>query len=231
MADSAPAHVGNVQQAVDSAQVDERPEVRDVLDRAFAQLARSDLRQQRLLHLLALVFDQLSPRDDDIPPLLVDLQNHALDLAIDVHADIGRTADIDLAGRQEDVDADVHEQAALDLPDDLAFDDVPFLVALDDLFPLAHPVGFALREQDQAKVVLDLLQQHVDFFTRLRRFGGIGPFFERHNSFALVANVDQHIFAVDANDGAGDSFIDIERAGTLVGEDVHLGVVLVPVSQ
>ena len=39
MVDPAPAHVGDVQQAVDAAQVDERAEVGDVLDRALANLA------------------------------------------------------------------------------------------------------------------------------------------------------------------------------------------------
>ena len=40
MADAAPAHVGDVQQAVDAAQVDERAELGDVLDHALADLAR-----------------------------------------------------------------------------------------------------------------------------------------------------------------------------------------------
>ena len=39
MADAAPAHVGDVQQAVDAAQVDERAELGDVLDHALAELA------------------------------------------------------------------------------------------------------------------------------------------------------------------------------------------------
>ena len=44
---------------------------------------------------------------------------HSIVLA-DVVADVGRPADVDLAGRQEDVDADVDEQAALDLAGDHA---------------------------------------------------------------------------------------------------------------
>ena len=41
---------------------------------------------------------------------------HSMVLA-DVIADVGGPADIDLAGRQKDVDADVDQQAALDLAD------------------------------------------------------------------------------------------------------------------
>ena len=39
MVDASPAHVGDVQQAVDAAQVDERAELGDVLDDALAALA------------------------------------------------------------------------------------------------------------------------------------------------------------------------------------------------
>ena len=43
MVDAAPAHVGDVQQAVDAAQVDERAELGDVLDDALAELADLEL--------------------------------------------------------------------------------------------------------------------------------------------------------------------------------------------
>ena len=49
--DAAPAHVGDVQQAVDAAQVDEGAELGDVLDDALADLARLDLGEQLVLHL------------------------------------------------------------------------------------------------------------------------------------------------------------------------------------
>ena len=45
--EAAPRHVGDVQQAVDAAQVDERAEVGDVLDDALADLAGLDLGEQR----------------------------------------------------------------------------------------------------------------------------------------------------------------------------------------
>ena len=45
MADAAPAHVGDVEQAVDAVEVDERAEVGDVLDRALADVARASFRR------------------------------------------------------------------------------------------------------------------------------------------------------------------------------------------
>ena len=80
VADAAPAHVGDVQQAVDAAQVDEGAEVGDVLDGALADLADVDLLEQLLLLRLARDLDQLAAADDDVAPALVDLEDHALDV-------------------------------------------------------------------------------------------------------------------------------------------------------
>ena len=49
------AHVGDVQQAVDAAQVDERAEVGDVLDDALADLADFEFLQQVVRDLLRAV--------------------------------------------------------------------------------------------------------------------------------------------------------------------------------
>src|SRR5439155_26047393 len=153
--DAAPAHVGDVQEAVDAAQVDEGAELGDVLDDALADLARLDLGQQLLLHLLALVFQELAAGDDDVAAGLVDLEDLALDGAVDVVADVRRAADVHLAGRQEHVDADVDQQPALDLAGDHAADDVALLVLAEDVLPLLLPLGLAVGEVDDAVLVLD----------------------------------------------------------------------------
>jgi hypothetical protein len=67
--DAAPGHVGDVQQAVDAAEVDEHAEVGDVLDRCPCDLTVLDVGEQRLLLLLALFLEQLAPADDDVHAL------------------------------------------------------------------------------------------------------------------------------------------------------------------
>src|SRR5262249_28927524 len=118
--DPAPVHVGDVQQAVDAAQVNEGAELGDVLDNALADLAGLDFGEELLLHLLALVLDQFPAADDNVAAGLVDLEDFALDGLVDVVGNVGRPADVHLAGRQKDVDADIDQQAALDLPGDRA---------------------------------------------------------------------------------------------------------------
>ena len=79
--DPAPGHVGDVEQAVEAAEVDEHAEVGDVLDHTLADLAFVDFLEELLLELLAILFDQLATRDDDVHPVFVDLDDASLDLA------------------------------------------------------------------------------------------------------------------------------------------------------
>ena len=46
MADAAPAHIGDMEQAVEAVEVDERAEIGDVLDRALADVARGHFGEQ-----------------------------------------------------------------------------------------------------------------------------------------------------------------------------------------
>jgi hypothetical protein len=107
--DPAPTEVGDVQQAVQAAEIDEDAEVGDVLDDAFAKLADLDLVEDLLFARLALLFDELAPRDHDIAVLHVDLENLALDVFADEPADVAGFANIDLRGGQEDRHADIDE--------------------------------------------------------------------------------------------------------------------------
>src|SRR5262249_6514376 len=148
--------------------------------------------QELLLHLLALVLQQLAPRYDDVTPRLVDLEDLALDAAADVVADVGRTADVHLAGGQEDVDADVDEQAALDLAGDHAADDIALLVPVDDRLPLLLPFGLPVRQHDRARLVLDRFEEDLHLIAGLRDDDLVEslviPLSERNDALGLVAN-------------------------------------------
>ena len=160
---------------------------------------------------------------------------HSIVLA-DVLADVGRAADVDLAGRQEDVDADVDQQAALDLAGDAAGDDVAFVDGLHDLHPLFDLLGLALAEDDHAAIVepavaiFDVFDEDAD---HLADFRLIGLFRSSHSlrgidAFALVADVDEDEFVVDADDFAFDDLIDVDVLPTeptgVVGSHLAYGV-------
>ena len=77
--DAAPAHVGDVQQAVDAAEVDEGAVLGEVLDLAGHDLALGELLQGLALLLLALLLEQDAARQHDVAALLVELDDLELE--------------------------------------------------------------------------------------------------------------------------------------------------------
>ena len=75
VADAAPAHVGDVEQAVHAVEVDERAEIGDVLDRALADVAGHHLGEQLGAAFGALLLDELAAGEHDVLALLVDLDD------------------------------------------------------------------------------------------------------------------------------------------------------------
>ena len=168
---------------------------------------------------LRLGFDQAATADDDVAAGVVDLQDHALDRLADVLANVVRTANVDLAGRQEDIHADVDQQTAFDLAGDFAADHVAFVDGLHDLHPLLDLLSLALAEDDHATIVVvtlgifDIFDQHANLLAGFWLFFFLFPLVASDRSFALVAYIDEHKFVIDADDGAFYDLIDVYVLG------------------
>src|SRR5262249_36299888 len=81
--DAAPRHVRDVEQAVDAAEVDEGAVVGEVLHHTHQHHALLELLEGALLELLALLLQQGAARQDDVPALLVELDDLELELLAD----------------------------------------------------------------------------------------------------------------------------------------------------
>ncbi len=158
----APRHVGDVEQAVDAAEVDERAVVGDVLDHAAEDLALGERVERVLLLLGVLFFEEDLAREHDVAALLVDLDDAHAQLLAAQRVEVAHRTHVDLRAGQERADADVHRQPALDPLDDAADDDLPLGVGLLDVVPDLHLLGFFAREDDVAFTVFGALEQHVD---------------------------------------------------------------------
>jgi hypothetical protein len=79
MLDALPRHVGDVQQAVDAAEVDERAVVGEVLDRALDDRAFLQVFHQRAALGGELLLDDRAARHDDVVALLVELDDLELE--------------------------------------------------------------------------------------------------------------------------------------------------------
>src|SRR5262249_45149212 len=80
MVHPAPAHVGDVQEAVDAAEIDERTVLGEVLDDTVDDLAFLELLERLALELGALLLEEHAARQDDVAALLVELDDLELEV-------------------------------------------------------------------------------------------------------------------------------------------------------
>ena len=119
MVDAPPGDVGDVEQAVDAAEIDEGAVVGDVLDHAVDDLAFLEALHQLRALLGAGLFEDGAARDDDVAAPLVHLQDLEGLRVVHQRGDVAHRADVDLAARQEgDGAVEIDGEAALDLVED-----------------------------------------------------------------------------------------------------------------
>ena len=94
--DAAPAHVGDVQQAVEAVQVDECAEVGEVLDGALADISRHHVVQELRALGGAFLLDQLAAAEHDVLPLKVELHHLEIVGVADEDIQIPWRDDVDL---------------------------------------------------------------------------------------------------------------------------------------
>ena len=209
-----PGHVRDVQQAIDAAQVDERAELGDVLDDALAGLARLDGREQFALQAGAVFFQQLAAGNDDVASNLVDLEDHALDFAVDVIADV-RWPRIStwLAGRNT-LTPMLTSSPPLILRVTRPLTRSPSLCLARIAFPFLLPLRFAVGEGNDAVLIFDGFEQNLNRVADLRISGRIDAFFlplvDPDDAFGLVPDVDHHVVAADFTDLASHDLVRLE---------------------
>ena len=167
MGQAAPAHVGDVQQAVEAAQIDERAVVGEVLDHAGEDRALFQGRERDGLLGVLVFLEQLLAGDDDVAALLVELDDADFDLGADVAVEIADGAHFNLRAGQERLDADVDGEAALDARDDHALDRSLGVRGLFELVPDLVAQGLLVRDDVAAAVLLFALDDHFDLVARL----------------------------------------------------------------
>ena len=109
-----PRELGDVDQAVDPVEVDERAEVHDVRDLALHDKPRLQAVEDLLADLLALLLEDRAAREHDVVARAVELDDLRLDLGREVLVEVRDAADVDKRGRQEAADAEVDDEPALD---------------------------------------------------------------------------------------------------------------------
>ncbi len=205
VSETAPAHVGDVEQAIEAAHIDERAVVGEVLDDAGEDGAFFEGGERDCLLRVLLFFEDFLAGDDDVAALLVQLDDADFDLGADVAVEVADGANFNLRAGQECLDADVDGEAALDARDDHALDGGLGVGSLFELVPNLVTQGLLVADEIAAFLLFAL---HDDFdhvaHVELGRAGVVENLIQRNETLGLEADVDDGMLVGDLDDGAGD---------------------------
>ena len=163
MLDPAPRHVGDVEQAVDTAKVDEGAVIGDVLDHPVDDLALAQARDQLRTGLGAGFLEHGAARHHDVAAAPVHLENLKGLVGAQKGPDIAHRPHVDLASGQERHRArEVDREAALDAAKDDAGD--PFVdgEGLFELCPGFLAARLVAADDRLAARVLHALEEDLD---------------------------------------------------------------------
>ena len=191
--DATPGDVGDMQQAVDAAEIHEGAVVGDVLHDAVDHLTFFKVGDDLVTLLSAALFKHGAARNDDIAATTIHLEDVERLRHVHQRANVADRTNIDLRARQEGHGAvEIDSEAALDLIED---DTVDLFIGLERLFeldPALLAARLVARDDGLAERILDALQIDLDLFADLR--GGIaaiaGEFLEGDAAFGLQTDVD-----------------------------------------
>ena len=193
MLDALPRHVGDVQQAIDAAQVDERTVVGEVLDRAVHHGAFLQVVHERAALGGEFLLDHRAARHHDVIALLVELDDFELErLAFEVGG-IAHRAHIDERARQERADIlDLDGEATLDAAGDHTGHDLGVIEGRLQARPGAGTLGLLARQTRLAIAILNRIQGHLDHVASLdfELTALVLELFDGDDGFGLQSDVD-----------------------------------------
>ena len=165
--------LGDVNEPVDAAEVDECAEVDDRRDDALANLALGEVVEERGAALALRLLEQCAAGQHDVVAVLVELEDLGLDVLAEVRREVTDAAKLDERSRQEATKADVDDESALDDLDDRTGDNAVGILDLLDIAP-GTLVLSALLGQDEAAFFVFLLENEgLDQVADLDDLGGV----------------------------------------------------------
>ena len=192
MVDAAPRHIGDMQEPVHAAKVDERAEVGDVLDRSFAYLPFFEFGEDLFAQGKTVLFEDHAAGNHDVPADLVHLDDAEFEGLADDRVHVGDLAQIDLRTREERVDAEeIDHHAALDPAMHPAFDGLLLFENVENPVPNLEEIGAGFGKNDLPLAVFDLFEENVDLVAGFEILD-ILEFVNRNDAFRLEIDIDDH---------------------------------------
>ena len=220
MAHALPGHVGDVQQAVDTAQVHKRAVIGEVLDHTLQDRALDQLLHQLLALFRVLALDHRTAGDDDVVALAVQLDQLELEFLAFQVGRVAHRAHVNQRTWQEAADIlDVDGETTLDLAADAAGDGLVLLEGFLKLVPHHGALGFLARQHGLAKAILEGIQGNLDLVAHgdVDLAVVVTELLDRHDAFGLQAGVDYDDVATDFDDGTNDDGARLQLREVLLG--------------
>ncbi len=218
MLDALPRHVGDVQQAVDAAEVHERTVVGEVLDRALDDRAFLQVVHERAALGGELLLDDRTTRNDNVIALLVELDDLELERLVLEIGRVAHRAHVDERARQERADIlDLDGEATLHAAGDDAGDDLGIVERSLEARPGAGTLGLLAGQAGFPVAVFHGVERNFDFIALLDL--DLAPFVlelvDADDGLGLEAHVDDDDVVGDIDDEPGQ---DHAGADALVSE-------------
>ena len=219
--DVLPRELGDVNQTVHPAQIDEGAEVDDGGDNTGTHLALLQGVQEVRADLGLGLLKPRAAGQDHVVAVLVEFDDLRLDLAADVGGEVANATHLDEGGGQEAAQTDVEDQAALDDLDDGAGHDAVLLLDLLDLAPRALVLRTLLRQEEATFLVFLLEDERLNLVAHGDDVLGVdvmldGELAREDDTLGLVADVKEDLVVVDLDDSALDDVAIVEVLDGLV---------------
>src|SRR5690606_10455295 len=203
MVDAPPRDVGDVEQPVDAAEIDERAVIGDVLDDALEDLTFLQAGDQLAASLGAGFLEHRAARDDDVAAAAIHLEDQERLRGAHQRADVADGADIDLATRQERYrTGEVDGETALHAAEDDAGHLLAGLERLLELGPCLLAARLLPAQHRLAVPVFQPLDIDVDRVAdlQIRLLTRRRELLQRDPPLGLQPHVDQGHVVVDVDD-------------------------------
>src|SRR5439155_18957485 len=205
--DASPREIGDVQQSIDAAQIDERAVIGDVLDDALDDRAFGERRQKLFALLAQALFEHRAPGDDDVVPLAIELDDLEFEMLVFVRRCVLDRTNVDERSWQKRADAvDHHGQPALHLVGHETGYDRALLHRGFEVMPRLEALRLVARQSRCAVAVFDRFDRNGDEIAGLDfDFAGfVLEFLDRNERFRLESRIDDDDVEIDADDFSGD---------------------------
>ncbi len=196
---AAPRKVGDVDESVNTAEVNEYTVRSDVLDGTFENLTLFELADDFFLLLFQFGLDESLVRNNNVAEFLVDLHHLELHRLAYEYIVVAYGMNVDLATWQEGLDAEyINNHTTLCAALDVTLDNLFVVQSSIHALPALGEAGFLVREQQLAFLVLLVLHINLNNVAYLQ-VGIVTELRSGNNTVALVADVHDNLFLVEGD--------------------------------